>query len=183
MTVLRLNLSENATRQHILADLRGRLSDEQREELDAATAAAGVPARHHHDIGEVNATISFLNVSDHVKEDMHAIYDILANAEATVHGCPVEHTHFHEVGNGEAVRCVCEVCLAIEMIGPERIVATPVQTGSGTVVCAHGELPIPAPATAAILEQGIPTCPERGEGELCTPTSAAIIKHFVSEFE
>ena len=114
---------------------------------------------------------------------MRAIYDILANAEATVHGCPVEHTHFHEVGNGEAIRCVCEICLAIEMIDPESITATPVQTGSGTVVCAHGELPIPAPATKAILDQGIPTSAELSEGELCTPTSAAVIKHFVERFE
>lgn len=182
MTVLHLDLSHDATRRSILADLRGRLSAEQRDELDASTAAAGVPDRHHHDIGEVDATIDFLNVSDRVKEDMRDIYSILANAEATVHGCPVEHTHFHEVGNGEAIRCVCEICLAIEMLDPERITATPVQTGSGTVVCAHGELPIPAPATAAILKQGIPTCEQLGEGELCTPTSAAVIKHFVDEY-
>lgn len=182
MTVLHLDLSHDATRRSILADLRGRLSAEQRDELDASTAAAGVPDRHHHDIGEVDATIDFLNVSDRVKEDMRDIYSILANAEAAVHGCPVEHTHFHEVGNGEAIRCVCEICLAIEMLDPERITATPVQTGSGTVVCAHGELPIPAPATAAILKQGIPTCEQLGEGELCTPTSAAVIKHFVDEY-
>lgn len=183
MATLHLDLSRDARRRTILADLRGRLSAEQLEELDASIAAAGVPDRHHHDIGEVNATIDFLNVSDRVKQDMRAIYDILANAEATVHGCPVEHTHFHEVGNGEAIRCVCEICLAIEMIDPESITATPVQTGSGTVVCAHGELPIPAPATKAILDQGIPTSAELGEGELCTPTSAAVIKHFVERFE
>lgn len=183
MTSLHLDLTHNATRRSILADLRGRLSAEQQEELDAATAAAGVSPRHHHDIGEVNATIDDLNVSDRVKDDLRSIYSILANAEAMVHGCPVEHTHFHEVGNGEAIRCVCEICLAIEMLDPERITATPVQTGSGAVVCAHGELPIPAPATKAILDQGIPTCAELGEGELCTPTSAAVIKHFVSAFE
>lgn len=183
MSVLHLDLTENATRRSILADLRGRLSAQQQEQLDAATEAAGVPERHHHDIGEVNGTIDALAVSDRVKADLRAVYDILAHAEATVHGCPVEQTHFHEVGNGEAIRCVCAICLAIEMLDPERITATPVQTGSGTVVCAHGELPIPAPATKAILDQGIPTCEERGEGELCTPTSAAVIKHFVDGFE
>lgn len=183
MAVLHLDLTQNATRQHILADLRGRLSDEQRARLDAATAAAGVPERHHHDIGEVNATIDALDASDRVKADMRAVYGILANAEATVHGCPVERTHFHEVGNGEAIRCVCEICLAIELLDPDGISATPVQTGSGTVVCVHGELPIPAPATRAILDTGIPTCEELGEGELCTPTSAAVIKHFVTRFE
>lgn len=179
MTTLHLDLSKNATRHSIRADLRSRLSAEQLQQLDATVAAAGVPEHHHHDIGEVNATIDALAVSDRVKADMRDIYDILAHAEATVHGCPVDQTHFHEVGNGEAIRMVCEICLAIELLAPDAITATPVQTGSGTVVCAHGELPIPAPATKAILDQGIPTCITLGEGELCTPTSAAIIKHFI----
>ena len=183
MATLHLDLSRDARRRTILADLRGRLSAEQLEELDASTAAAGVPDRHHHDIGEVNATIDFLNVSDRVKQDMRAIYDILANAEATVHGCPVEHTHFHEVGNGEAVRNVCAVCLAVEALDPDEITATRVQTGSGTVRCAHGELPIPAPATAAIIARGIPTCERKLEGERCTPTSAAVILHFVQRYD
>ena len=68
-------------------------------------------------------------------------------------------------------------------VGRRQHGATRVQTGEGTVVCAHGELPIPAPATKAILDQGIPTSAEFGEGELCTPTSAAVIKHFVERFE
>ena len=78
---------------------------------------------------------------------------------------------------------VCAVCLAVEALAPERIAATPVQVGSGTVTCAHGELHIPAPATAAILDSGIPVCAERLDGERCTPTSAALIKHFVDEFD
>ena len=114
---------------------------------------------------------------------MRAVYRILAEAEASVHGCAVDETHFHEVGNGEAVRNVCAVCLAVEALAPERIAATPVQVGSGTVTCAHGELHIPAPATAAILAAGIPVCTERLDGERCTPTSAALIKHFVDEFD
>lgn len=182
MPTLHLDLSKDATRRSILADVRSRLSVEQQGQLDKAVEEAGVPERHHHDIGEVNATIDALAVSDKVKADMRSIYDILAHAEATVHECSVEHTHFHEVGNGEAIRMVCELCLAIELLAPGRITATPVQTGSGTVVCAHGELPIPAPATKAILDRGIPTCSVLGEGELCTPTSAAVIKHFVEEF-
>lgn len=182
MTELHLDLTCDATRRSILADLRGRLDAGAQAALDAAVEAAGVPERHHHDLGEVLATIDALAVSDRVKDDMRAIYRILAEAEATAHGCAVEETHFHEVGNGEAVRNVVAVCLAVEALAPERITATPVQTGSGTVVCAHGELPIPAPATAAILATGIPTCEDLLEGERCTPTSAALIKHFVDEF-
>lgn len=182
MTELHLDLTCDATRRSILTDLRGRLDANAQTALDAAVEAAGVPERHHHDLGEVLATIDALVVSGRVKDDMRAIYRILAEAEAAAHGCAVEETHFHEVGNGEAVRNVAAVCLAVEALAPERITATPVQTGSGTVVCAHGELPIPAPATAAILATGIPTCENLLEGERCTPTSAALIKHFVEEF-
>ncbi len=182
MRTLHLDLSENATRHFILQELKKQLSADEQANLQEAIDRAKVPEHHHHNLAEVNATIDTLAVSDTVKQDMLAIYDILAHAEAKVHGCSLEETHFHEVGKGEAIACVCEICLAIEMLAPEHISATAVQTGSGTVVCAHGELPIPAPATAAILEKGIPLCEKREDGELCTPTSAAIIKHFVQEF-
>lgn len=183
MTALHLDLTRDATRRSILADLRGRLDDSARDALDAAVEAAGVPDRHHHDLPDVLATIDGLSASERVKDDMRAVYRILAQAEASVHGCAVDETHFHEVGNGEAVRNVAAVCLCVEALDPDRITATPVQTGSGTVVCAHGELPIPAPATAAILDTGIPVCAERLDGERCTPTSAALVKHFVDEFD
>lgn len=183
MAELHLDLTKNATRQRIRDDLFARLADEQRTLVEAAAAAAGVPDAHHHDLGEVLGTIDAAHVSDRVKDDARAIYRILAEAEAHVHRCAVEETHFHEVGNGEAVRNVLAICLAVEALDPQKITATPVQTGQGTVVCAHGELPIPAPATAAIIERGIPTCEERLDGELCTPTSAAVILHFVDEFD
>lgn len=183
MSVLHLDLTHDATRQHLLEDLRERLDDGRRVTLDAAIEGAGVPLRHHHDLGDVLSTIEHLAVSGRVKDDMRAIYDILARAEATVHGCAVNKTHFHEVGNGEAIRNVVAVCLAVETIDPDRIEATCVQVGSGTVVCAHGTLDIPAPATAAILATGIPVCATRFDGELCTPTSAALIKHLVDVFD
>lgn len=183
MAELHLDLTKNATRQYIRDDLFARLVEGERMQVEAAVAAAGVPDAHHHDLGEVLKTIEAASVSDRVKDDARAIYRILAEAEAHVHGCAVEETHFHEVGNGEAVRNVLAICLAIEALDPQKITATPVQTGQGTVVCAHGELPIPAPATAAIIERGIPTCDKRLDGELCTPTSAAVILHFVGEFD
>lgn len=182
MTTLHLNLALDATRRSILANLRELLDAEARDALDFAVEAAGVPERHHHDLGEVFDTIDRLAVSDQVKDDLYAIYSILAQAEAAAHGCTVEETHFHEVGNGEAIRNVCAVSLAIEALDPDCITATRVQTGSGKVQCAHGELDIPAPATAAILATGIPVCEGTLEGELCTPTSAALIKHFVDDF-
>ena len=182
MTTLVWNLQENATRRHLLAEALLQLPEDARGAVEAAAEAAGVPERHHHNLAEVNATIDALAVSDRAKGDARAIYRILAEAEATAHGCAVEQTHFHEVGNGEAVRNVAAICLAVEALDPDRIVATHVQTGEGTVHCAHGELPIPAPATAAIIARGIPVCERTLPGERCTPTSAAVIWHFVDEY-
>lgn len=182
MNALHLDLTKSARRQDILADVMGRLDAQARLEVEHALEACGVDDRHHHDLGEVDAAIDNANVSDTVKAHAHVIYRILAEAEAHVHGCAVEHTHFHEVGNGEAVRNVLGICMAIEALAPAKITATAVQTGQGKVTCAHGVLDIPAPATAAIIERGIPTCAERLEGELCTPTSAAVILHYVEDF-
>ena len=183
MTTLVWNLEENATRRHLLAEALLQLPEERRAQVLEAAEAAGVPDGHHRDLGEVNATIDALDASERAKDDMRAVYRILAEAEAAAHGCTVEETHFHEVGNGEAVQNVLAICLAVEALAPGKIVATPVQTGRGTVTCAHGELPIPAPATAAIISRGIPTCERLLEGERCTPTSAAVILHFVDSFE
>lgn len=183
MTTLVWNLEENATRRHLLAEVLLQLPEEQRALVQEAAAKAGVPDGHHHDLAAVNATIEGLDVSERVKDDMRAIYRILAEAEATAHGCSVEETHFHEVGNAEALRNVCAICLAVEAFDPDEIIATRVQTGEGTVHCAHGELSIPAPATAAIISRGIPTCNKKLPGERCTPTSAAVILYFVHRFD
>ena len=183
MKTLVWNLGENATRRHLLAEALLQLPEGERDAVRDAADAAGVPDGHHHNLAEVYATIDALAASDRVKDDMRAIYRILAEAEATAHGCTVEETHFHEVGNGEAVRNVAAICLAVEALDPDEIVATHVQTGEGTVRCAHGELPIPAPATAAIISRGIPTCERTLPGERCTPTSAAVILHFVERYE
>ena len=182
MNTLHWNLSENATRAQLLGDTLLQLPEGAREQLEQAAAAAGVPERHHHNIGEVLATIDTLAVSDRVKADLRAVYTILAEAEAAAHGCAVGETHFHEVGDGARIRNTLLLCLAIEQANPQRIVATPAQTGEGTVMCAHGELAIPAPATAAIIARGIPTATRKLPGERMTPTSAAIILHFVDEF-
>ena len=182
MNTLRWNLSENATRAQLLGDTLLQLPEGAREQLEQAAAAAGVPQRHHHNIGEALATIDTLAVSDRVKADLRAVYTILAEAEAAAHGCAVGETHFHEVGDGARIRNTLLLCLAIEQANPQRIVATPAQTGEGTVMCAHGELAIPAPATAAIIARGIPTAARKLPGERMTPTSAAIILHFVDEF-
>jgi hypothetical protein len=98
-----------------------------------------------------------------------------------VHGRPAEEIHFHEVGTMDAVADVVGVCLLMEQLAPEQVLASPVHTGSGQVRCAHGILPVPAPATALLLE-GIPSYSAQVRGELCTPTGAALLRHFVSRF-
>ena len=179
---LYFDFTKSATRSSIVEQLRSKLREEAWATVTMDAMKAGVPKKHHHGIVEVRETIGNLRVSDPVKEDMLGVYEILAKAEAHVHECAVDDTHFHEVGNGEAILNTLMICLAIKYLRPDYIVSSPVQTGSGQIECAHGLMDIPAPATAAILATGIPTCEEKLEGELCTPTSAAIIKHFVKEF-
>ena len=124
-----------------------------------------------------------LNVSDNVKKDIMAVYQLIAEAESQVHGKPVDEIHFHEVGTMDAVADVTAVCLLMEELHPDQVIASDVHVGSGKVKCAHGILPVPAPATALILK-GIPVYSDGViKGELCTPTGAALLKHFVDKFE
>ena len=122
-----------------------------------------------------------LSVSDKVKKDIMAVYAMIAEAESHVHGVPVEDIHFHEVGTMDAVADVTAVCFMMDRLAPEKVAASPVHVGAGTVKCAHGILPVPAPATAYILE-GVPIYGGRIQSELCTPTGAALLKYFVSSF-
>ncbi len=180
---IRFDFTTTATRDRILETLLEYMTYEQRERFDEVMSGAVVPEHHHHSLADIEETIDSLHVAANVKEDMRGVYAILAQAEATVHGCAVEQTHFHEVGNASGIRNALAICVAVSLLEPERIYATPVQPGSGKIECAHGLLDLPAPATAAILAQDIPLCETRLEGERCTPTSAALIKHFVQVFE
>ena len=136
---------------------------------------------HHASVAEIDTMIDNLDVSDRVKADAKAVYALIADAESKVHGRPVSDIHFHEVGTLDAVADVVGVCLLMETLSPEQVIASPIHTGSGHVHCAHGILPVPAPATALILT-GIPSYGGAVKGELCTPTGAALLKHFVSRF-
>ena len=135
----------------------------------------------HSSIHDIDEIISRMPVPENVRNNAKNVYDIIAGAESRVHNEPVEHIHFHEVGSMDAVADVTAVCLLIEMLGAKKIYATPVCVGYGKVSCAHGILPVPAPATAAILE-GVPVYAGNIEGERCTPTGAALIRYFVDEY-
>ncbi len=136
---------------------------------------------HHASMADIGAMIDSLDVSGKVKADAKAVYALIADAESRVHGRPVTEIHFHEVGMMDAVADVVGVCLLMEQLAPEQVIVSPVHTGSGHVRCAHGILPVPAPATALLL-QGIPSYSTQVKGELCTPTGAALLKYFASRF-
>ena len=139
---------------------------------------------HHHahsGLGQIHSLVEALPIPTMVKLDVLAVYRLIAQAESQVHGVPVEHIHLHEVGALDAVADITAVCLLLHRLDAEQIVASPVHVGSGSVCCAHGVLPVPAPATALLL-QGIPSYGGEIAGELCTPTGAALLKHFVQKF-
>lgn len=135
----------------------------------------------HHGMNDIHKIIDKLNVPQKVKEDAESVYALIAEAESHAHGRPVGQIHFHEVGTMDAVADVIGVCLLIYDLAPEKIIASPICTGFGQVKCAHGILPVPAPATEYIL-RNIPCYSGQTEGELCTPTGAALLKYFVKEF-
>lgn len=139
---------------------------------------------HHHGmhLSDVYEIIRNLPLSDKVREDAENVYKLIAEAESSVHHESIDNIHFHEVGTLDAIADVVGCCMLFNKIGAGRIYASPVATGYGTVHCAHGILPVPAPATEYLL-QGIPTYAGNVEGELCTPTGAALLKYFVSSFQ
>lgn len=139
---------------------------------------------HHHEhstLGSIYKIIDSLDLSDKVKSDAKEIYKIIALAESQVHGESVENIHFHEVGAKDAIVDVVGTSMLFEMIDADEILVSPVNVGRGTVKCAHGILPVPAPATALII-RNIKVFSNEVEGELCTPTGAAILKHFADKF-
>lgn len=148
---------------------------------EAAHAHVHVHPHHHTDLDELTHRISHLNVSEAVRSNILAVYQSIADAESRVHGVPVEQIHFHEVGSLDALADITGVCLLMELLAPEQVLASPVHVGSGQVRCAHGILPVPAPATALLLE-GIPIYGGSIRGELCTPTGAALLRRFVTRF-
>lgn len=139
-------------------------------------------AHHHHSsMSDIENIINSLKIPDSVKTDIIEVYKLIAEAESHAHGKPVTDIHFHEVGTMDAVADITAVCLLLNKIAAQKILASPVNVGSGHVHCAHGILPVPAPATAFILKD-VPVYSGHITGELCTPTGAALLRHFVTSF-
>lgn len=149
----------------------------------AHTHDDGTTHKHSHNgVAEIRHIVKdHLDIPENVREDILSVYDIIADAESKAHGVPVTEVHFHEVGTMDAIADVTAVCLLMDRVKPQKTVASPVNVGGGTVKCAHGVLPVPAPATANILE-GIPSYLGDIKSELCTPTGASLLRYFADEF-
>ncbi|MDA8124351.1 MAG: nickel pincer cofactor biosynthesis protein LarC [Deltaproteobacteria bacterium] len=154
-------------------------------EFIEATDISVVLADHHHHphrrLHEILEAIDKTSLSARVKQTAGAIFRRLAAAEGKVHGRSPEEVHFHEVGAVDAIVDIVGTAVCLEMLGWPKVVASPMPTFHGYVNGAHGTIPLPAPATAEIL-CGVPWKKLDVEGELVTPTGAAIIREIAAEF-
>lgn len=138
---------------------------------------------HHHGrtMGDIEELIKQSTLNDNVKNLALKMFLIVAEAEAKVHGQPIEQVHFHEVGAVDSIVDIVGTAICIDYLKPDKIISSPVNTGRGFIKCQHGLLPVPAPATLNILQDVPIYCDER-EMELTTPTGAAIIKALATDF-
>jgi uncharacterized protein (TIGR00299 family) protein len=136
------------------------------------------PHRRYLDIVEL---IRAARLPTRVEQQALAIFRRLGEVEATIHGCPLEQVHFHEVGAVDSIADIVGSCAALDLLGIEEIHSSPLNLGSGTVKCDHGVLPVPAPATAELLK-GVPVYSSGIEAELVTPTGAAIVSTLARSF-
>ena len=153
---------------------RGHLAGTQVEVVDEG----GQPLRH---LKDLNAIVDGSGLDAKVKESARAIFESIAVAEARVHGTPLEHVHFHEIGAVDTVVDVVGALEGLRLLGVERVVCSPLNVGTGMVEFSHGRWPVPAPATAELLK-GKPTYATDSQAELVTPTGAAIVAHVAAAF-
>ena len=136
---------------------------------------------HHQGKGPFPKELETVAEKLNCPNDIQKVYELLAEAEAKVHGKDVSEIHFHEVGMKDALIDIASVVYLMNKLKVDKVVVSPVNVGFGKVKCAHGILPVPAPATAELVK-GIPTYAGRFEGELLTPTGAALLKYYADEF-
>jgi uncharacterized protein (TIGR00299 family) protein len=154
-----------------------RLAETHKGPLRAASLEVAVPrSRQERGLADVLAIVSGSRLPERVKETAARVFTLLAEAEARVHGQPAEEVHFHEVGALDSIVDVVGAAIGLDALGIERLYASPLPYGSGTVESRHGPLPLPAPATLELLRQArVPLTPSPAQEELVTPTGAAIL--------
>ncbi len=147
--------------------------------VDVVVEGPDLPGRPLKDLREI---ISDSTLDSEIKSKSISIFQRLAGAESVVHNCPIEDVHFHEVGHIDTIVDIVGSVYAFHLLGIDRVVSSPIDTGSGSVKMAHGLFPIPAPVTAELLKD-VPIYSSGIERELTTPTGAAIITTFASSFQ
>lgn len=154
-----------------------RLTETHKGTLRAANLEVIVPHSHHHrHLSDILDILSNSGLPEQVKQKAARIFTLLAEAEARVHGEPVEHVHFHEVGALDSIVDVTGAVLGLDALGIERLYASALPYGAGTIHTDHGRIPLPAPATLEVLRLAqAPLTPSPAEVELVTPTGAAIL--------
>ena len=130
---------------------------------------------------DVEAILAKGDLSGPQRELASAIFRKVALAESVAHGMPLERVHFHEVGALDSIADIVGAAVGLDLLGVERFTSSPVPTGTGTVKCAHGIMPVPTPGTAELLK-GVPLATSTVKGELTTPTGAAILTAVVTEY-
>lgn len=152
-----------------------KVSNVTRRHIGATKVDFAIPEEHvHRHLSDIEAIIGASGLPDAVKTRAIRTFTVLAQAEAKVHRIDVSAVHFHEVGAMDAILDICGGCLALELLDVDSIRCGPLPGGSGTVQCAHGEMPVPAPAVSELLE-GYEIMLGEGRGEMVTPTGAALL--------
>ncbi len=145
-------------------------------------AEVTLPHQHEHrTLADILALIESCGMSENSKALASRAFTLLASAEAAVHGRPAEEVHFHEVGALDSILDICMSCELFERLSPSLFVVSPLPVADGFVHCAHGILPVPAPAVLELME-GVPVRPFPGEGETVTPTGMALLKALGAKF-
>ena len=158
-------------------EVRVSLEDTRKGAVRAALVSVDAPESHHHrHLADIQEIIGGSRLPDPVKSASLAVFQKIAEAEAHVHGEPLDHVHFHEVGALDSITDVVGAAIGLHALGIERLYASALPYGSGQVKTEHGALPVPAPATLEILSRAhAPLFPSQAQGEQVTPTGAAIL--------
>ncbi len=165
-----------------LKDLRIKSTKTKQAGLSATSFTPVAPEQHHHrNLKQITKIISQSKISKKAKETAIKIFNRLAEAEAAVHNKGIDEVHFHEIGAVDSIVDVVSACVGLDALGVEKVYCSTLSVGGGTVKCAHGILPVPAPATAELLK-GIPITAGPGQTELLTPTAAAILTTIAERF-
>ena len=154
-------------------------------EHDHEHSRAGAPAPHSHEHGrglsEIREIIKKAAISDTARHTAISIFEALGAAEAKIHATSIENVHFHEVGAVDAMVDIVCAAVGAEALGVDEIICSPLNVGGGSVKCAHGTFPVPAPATVELLKDAL-VYSTGIQAELVTPTGAAIVKTLATRF-